>query len=484
MGRHSTGKNNYSLSKGLIALIVAVIVLLAAIAAWLFLRDNTTGRGTDTAADEQPGCVAGDLPLPIAAANKAVGDTLIEDYAASNPVVRDYCVKPEIVDTIDEAAVYVAPRSPITDNELAAAQRSAATSEPPAVHATTVGVAAPDGDGDTDSPALDTLLFPIDEQPEAAAMVASHLADSDGEAVEALTDQRVGATSDVTAEKKKRVATAEDATPEGFSFTPIDGAELVYSAIPLNTTANVSEEQSRAAQAFADYAGKMFQDSHGGVQEQATVSEEVWAAAAPKGGTRITAQQSATDVDSGQNAEVTGEPANTLFLLDTSEAMSEYNDIAAEAIDDAIGELTSAGHSVALWNYSSPLSPGVNKGHRANVAFTTDQDALTGTASRFINDGTPLTREAISAAVDYAESEATPDQPVRIVLITSGTADSGDTNPEQTLEEAASRGVSLSIVNVGDGEPDSLLGSAAEFTTAATTADQLAPAIRAASGLK
>ena len=164
--------------------------------------------------------------------------------------------------------------------------------------------------------------------------------------------------------------------------------------------------------------------------------------------------------------------------------MSAYNDAAAAAIDEAVGELTGAGRSVALWNYSSPLSPGATKGYRANVAFTTDADALIGTAARFLNDGQPLTREAVSAAVDYAESEADADAPVRIVLITSGTDDPDNDYPEQALAAAQERGVTLSIVNAGDGGSDPALARAAEFTADAASAEALGPAIRAAAGLK
>ena len=142
MGRHSTGKNNYSLSKEVIAIIVAVALVIAAAVAWLFLRDS--GNGSDTASGDQAECVSGDLALPVAAASKSVGEQLIDDYASSNPVVRDYCVKPEYVDSIEEAAVYVAPVSPVSNDEITSADRSSATSEPAAVYATPVGTAAAD----------------------------------------------------------------------------------------------------------------------------------------------------------------------------------------------------------------------------------------------------------------------------------------------------------------------------------------------------
>lgn len=484
MGRHSTGNNNYSLAKEVIALLVAIALVIAAVVAWLFLRDN----GENSAADEQAECVSGDLRLPVAAASKAVGEQLIDDYAASNPVVRDYCVKPEYVDSIEEAAVYVAPVSPVTTEEISAADRSSTTNDPVAVYASPVGTAA----AEAAAPALETVLFPTGEQPETSAIVAQALTENDETAAKALTEQRVQAVASAAAEEDKAVATTEDAAPEGFTFTPLDGKELVYAAFPLNTTDAVNEEETRAAQAFSDYSGKMFIDAHGEADTNpADVSEPVWSAANPQGGKRITDPQAvdadqATDQDADDSAAAgsPGEPSKTLFLLDTSAGMSEFNDPAAEVIDAVIGDITGAGHEVALWNYSSPLTPGVTKGYRGNVAFTGDADSVIGTAHRFINDGQPQTREAVGAAVAYAETEATTDAPVRIVLITSGSADAADDYAVQALDEAKDKGVSLSIVRVGDGETDDALADAAEFTTDATTPDDLDAAIRSAAGLK
>ncbi|WP_296144887.1 vWA domain-containing protein [uncultured Corynebacterium sp.] len=480
MGRHSTGKNNYSLSKEVIALLVAIALVIAAVVAWLFLRDN----GENSAADEQAECVSGDLRLPVSAASKSVGEQLIDDYAASNPVVRDYCVKPEYVDSIEEAAVYVAPVSPVTTEELSAADRSSTTNDPVAVYASPVGTAA----ADAAAPALETVLFPTGEQPETSAIVAQALAENDETAAKALTEQRVQAVTSAVGEIDKAVATTEDAAPEGFTFTALDGKELVYAAFPLNTTDEVNEEETRAAQAFSDYSGKMFIDAHGEADTNpADVSEPVWSAAKPQGGKRITDPQAVDadqDIDDSAAAGSPSEPNKTLFLLDTSANMSEFNDPAAEVIDAAVGDITGAGHEVALWNYSSPLTPGVTKGYRGNVAFTGDADSVTGTAHRFINDGQPQTREAVGAAVAYAETEATTDAPVRIVLITSGSADAADEYAVQALDEAKDKGVSLSIVRVGDGDTDDELADAAEFTTDASTPDDLDAAIRAAAGLK
>lgn len=485
MGRHSTGKNNYSLSKGLIALIAALALLLVAVTAF-FLRDNDSD--SDAASDDQPECVSGDLALPVAAANKEVGQQLIDAYVATNPVVRDYCVKPEYVHSLHDAAVYIAPFSPVAKEELSRADRSVATNEPPTVYSTAIGVAGGAGSADAVTPALGDVLFPTDEQPEASAIAAATIADSDDSAIAALEEQRITTTSDASGSPQLVVATAQDSAPEGLTFAPLDGAELVYSAIPLTTTDVVNEEQSRAAQSFAEDAGTSFADSHSGDQKTLSeLSDAVWAAAAPEGGRRIPGSEGSADAASNSasadtNGNAPSESADTLYLLDTSAAMSAFNDNAADAIDASVADLTSSGHSVALWNYSSPLTPGVTRGYRANISFTGDAEDVAGTAHQFINDGEPLTREAVTAAVDYARAEATGETPVRIVLITSGTADSSDDSAIQALA-AAKNNVSLTVVHVGDDEPDKGLAGAAQFTTSVSTADDLNDAIRAASGL-
>ncbi|WP_087117897.1 vWA domain-containing protein [Corynebacterium urinipleomorphum] len=486
MGRHSTGKNNYSLSKGLIALIAALALLLVAVTVF-FMRDNDSD--SDAASGGQPECVSGDLALPVAAANKKVGQQLIDAYVATNPVVRDYCVKPEYVDSLHDAAVYIAPFSPVAKEELSQAGRSAATNEPPTVYSTVVGVSGGSLSTDGGTPALSDVLFPTGEQPEASAIVADAIADSDDSAISALQEQRVTTVSEASASTQKVVATAQDSAPEGIAFAPLDGAELLYSAIPLTTTDDVTEEQSRAAQNFAEDAGTSFADSHGGNQKALSeLSDGVWAAAVPEGGRRIPGSESASDTagtsaGTDSNGSAPSEATNTLFLLDTSAAMSAFNDDAADAIDASVADLTSSGHSVALWNYSSPLTPGVTQGYRANISFTGNADDVAGTAHRFINDGEPLTREAVTAAVDYVESEATGEAPVRIVLITSGTADSSDDSAIQALTAARDKKISLTIVHVGQGGADRGLSEAAEFSTNVSAADELTGAIRAASGL-
>src|SRR5699024_8096360 len=58
--------------------------------------------------------------------------------------------------------------------------------------------------------------------------------------------------------------------------------------------------------------------------------------------------------------------ADTLILLDTSNAMAGQFDPVSGALANTARALSGANKAVALWNYSSPLNPGVTVGYRDN----------------------------------------------------------------------------------------------------------------------
>lgn len=94
MGRHASGKNNYRVAKGPFIAVLVVIVLVAAIFAWVNLRESN-----DSTLDaDRARCTKGDLTLMVASDPAAVGSTqkLVQAYGESNPVVRDFCVRPQI----------------------------------------------------------------------------------------------------------------------------------------------------------------------------------------------------------------------------------------------------------------------------------------------------------------------------------------------------------------------------------------------------
>ena len=483
MAKHASGKNNYRLSGELIALLVVLALIAAAVIWWL----STRGDDADSAAAQPEDCVAGELMLPVAASDKGAGQSLVDAYGASSPVVRDYCVKPQLVDSVADAAVFVAPNTAVTHQSLDSAGRTPAVSDAQPAYSETVGVAGKDEIKLEDLTA-DKLRFAVSEESAASALVASQVVGNDNDAVQALTDQRIASASDLNADAGEYLATAEDAVPEGLKFTPV-GADAVYTAFPLNQNDKVDENQARAGQDFARFASEHFD---GSAKDQPAVSDLVWAAALPAGGEAITADarkdgdtQNAADADkaadeAGSNPAAL-QPENTLFLLDTSDAMSPYIQPAKDAIANAALELGAQGKQVGLWNYSSPLNPGVVVGYRQNITVSPDADSVAVAVRRFLTGGVPQTRQAVEAA---AGAYGTGDAKTRIVLVTTGTADAGDDNTfENAVRGAAGDKVEITVVRVGEGEADQAVEALSAKAVDAAQADAIEGAVKQASGL-
>lgn len=483
MAKHASGKNNYRLSGELIALLVVLALIAAAVIWWL----STRGDDADSAEAQPEDCVAGELVLPVAASDKGAGQSLVDAYGASSPVVRDYCVKPQLVDSVADAAVFVAPNTAVTHQSLDSAGRTPAVSDAQPAYSETVGVAGKD-EVKLEDLTADKLRFAVSEESAASALVASQVVGNDNDAVQALTDQRIASASELNADAGEYLATAEDAVPEGLKFTPV-GADAVYTAFPLNQNDKVDENQARAGQDFARFASEHFD---GSAKDQPAVSDLVWAAALPAGGEAITADekedsdtQNAADADkaadeAGSNAGAL-QPENTLFLLDTSDAMSPYIQPAKDAIANAALELGAQGKQVGLWNYSSPLNPGVVVGYRQNITVSPDADSVAVAVRRFLTGGVPQTRQAVEAAAD---AYGTGDAKTRIVLVTTGTADAGDDNAfENAVRGAAGDKVEITVVRVGEGEADQAVEALSAKAVDAAQADAIEGAVKQASGL-
>ena len=483
MAKHASGKNNYRLSGELIALLVVLALIAAAVIWWL----STRGDDADSAEAQPEDCVAGELVLPVAASDKGAGQSLVDAYGASSPVVRDYCVKPQLVDSVADAAVFVAPNTAVTHQSLDSAGRTPAVSDAQPAYSEAVGVAGKDEIKFEDLTA-DKLRFAVSEESAASALVASQVVGNDNDAVQALTDQRIASASELNADAGEYLATAEDAVPEGLKFTPV-GADAVYTAFPLNQNDKVDENQARAGQDFARFASEHFD---GSAKDQPAVSDLVWAAALPAGGEAITADakengdaQNAADPDkaadeAGSNAAAL-QPENTLFLLDTSDAMSPYIQPAKDAIANTALELGAQGKQVGLWNYSSPLNPGVVVGYRQNITVSPDADSVAVAVRRFLTGGVPQTRQAVEAA---AGAYGTGDAKTRIVLVTTGTADAGDDNAfENAVRGAAGDKVEITVVRVGEGEADQAVEALSAKAVDAAQADAIEGAVKQASGL-
>lgn len=474
MGRHSTGKNNYKLSGGIIAALVVALALVSGLL-WFVLSnrgssESTAAQGGGDGANDA--CVSGEMTLPVAASNAVVGRELVDAYAASNPVVRDHCIRPQLVESLSDAAVYIAPNTPIAHQELAQSGRTAAVAEPEAVFADVVGLSGQENPGP--NVPLQKVVFPT-QMPASSAVVASLLADSDSTAVNVLTDQRIDSVNGISLTPGMWVATSKADSLPHAGFYPLD-ASVIYTAIPLNSGASVDENQARAGQDFARYGAQNF---NADTPKQPVIAEMVWAAAMPTGGAALT-----TDGNSPTNANdaavaADGKVSNTVFLLDTSAAMEPYLESAKRGVQRAADEVTASGYNVALWNYSSPLSAGVTRGYRDNVAMTPSPSAVKTAVADLTSGGVPQTREAVTAAVGSFSG------PVRIVVITTGTADGDDDAAfTKAIRAGLDNDTSIAVVHVGTAPRDQALEAVAASRQQVDAAPELVAAIVAATGTR
>ncbi|MDY3128351.1 MAG: hypothetical protein SOW59_09575, partial [Corynebacterium sp.] len=97
-----------------------------------------------------------------------------------------------------------------------------------------------------------------------------------------------------------------------------------------------------------------------------TTAQEVVAENAPQEASPSATMQVVSSSDSaGLDALAAATLAkDTLYLLDTSDGLTPFFLPVAPEIAANSHSVSAAGHQVALWNYSSPLSPGVVVGYR------------------------------------------------------------------------------------------------------------------------
>lgn len=424
MGRHSSGKNNYSLSVGAIVGIVVVIALIIAGVWWLLGRD-----GGEPAAQKARECTL----VPIAAADEKLAETIVAGW--SNPEGED-CVEAEYTDDLAAAAVYVGPDSPAVDKLLAESGREV-TGEMKPVASVAVGLAG-DKKAVVDEVDPQQVSFDTKAQPEASVLAADALG------VEKFST-----------DAGEFAATAETQA-EGKEFTPLDGVELVHFARTLAPSGDVSEQQADAAGSAVATAA----ESYEGPSSSPKVSDKLWAALEGQAPEEKAPEETPEAAKSAADI--------TLFLVDTSAASAPFFDKAAAAVGDAAVAATQDGKKVALWNYSSPLNPGVTQGWRQNITYTEVGEDVRQSVQQFGLGGVPQTRSALAAALANVNEVGGTG---RVVLLTTGTAD-----PLAQLPELP-EGVELSVIHLGEGEVDADLAKLATNHVHVVDPDALATTV-------
>lgn len=500
MGRHYTPEQKTQFSGGFIASTIAILLAIIAVLAWLFLGNGSEDTGSNADSAEGESCIEGNIQLPVASGDATLTQSLLASWNATKPVVRDHCVQAVVAEDIAKAAVYIDADSPRLAQAVAAAGRTAAASgEHPKVAGQAAGIydkhAATDADVDLKLPA-DSVTYPGDSA--ASAVVASALADGPESGAELLLRDENKSLAD--ADGPVAAVQAISAQDAG-SFRALEGAYVEYAAVVLNQSDEIDEEQARAAQAFADDLAAQYHGFEANPEVEGQVEAEtdakrldaspVWEAYLAR--TALDFGNTGSKHQSNDAADALT-ATDTLFLLDTSDAMSSgFPGIAgpsrfqasADAIATLAPELSAHGHSVALWNYSSPLNPGVTQGFRRNIDFS--DGAETARSVQLLGTGgVPQTNEALLAAAHavrdrsgIAQSES---QPSRIVLITSGTADGSSDFPAK-FREALGAKAELSVVHVGDGETDPALREVASHIQTVKNAAELEEKLRRVVGL-
>lgn len=500
MGRHYTPEQKTQFSGGFIASTIAILLAIIAVLAWLFLGNGSEDTGSNADSAEGESCIEGNIRLPVASGDATLTQSLLASWNATKPVVRDHCVQAVVAEDIAKAAVYIDADSPRLAQAVAAAGRTAAASgEHPKVAGQAAGIydkhAATDADVDLKLPA-DSVTYPGDSA--ASAVVASALADGPESGAELLLRDENKSLAD--ADGPVAAVQAISAQDAG-SFRALEGAYVEYAAVVLNQSDEIDEEQARAAQAFADDLAAQYHGFEANPEVEGQVEAEtdakrldaspVWEAYLAR--TALDFGNTGSKHQSNDDADALT-ATDTLFLLDTSDAMSSgFPGIAgpsrfqasADAIATLAPELSAHGHSVALWNYSSPLNPGVTQGFRRNIDFS-DGVETARSVQLLGTGGVPQTNEALLAAAhavrDHSGIAQSESQPSRIVLITSGTADGYPDFPAK-FREALGAKAELSVVHVGDGETDPALREVASHIQTVKNAAELEEKLRRVVGL-
>lgn len=466
MGRHSNGQNNYRVSKGLIAFLAALIVAVVAVSVWYTQTDSESRN--ETAAKDTSKCINGELILPVASNQSDAARAVIDAYNESGRVVRDYCVTASFADEVSYAGVYLSDESDAQINQaLQAASRSAATLDWPVVAAVQLGVAAKDPSVQYED--FTDVRYPVASDPLGSALVAADILSrkaSQGDSAEAVAkvlEQDRAETIQTLAQGQAAFAVAATELPDGWNFIPAgENVQKPLRAVALNATDQVDEETIRAG---ADFGAAIAENAQSSLPQGFGTAAEALAAL------------DAGDATSAEDQAAGSAPTNTLIVLDTSSNVAgAWLDAQVQAAGEIAGQVAPE-HAVGLWNYSSPLNPGVTQGWRTNIALAQGVSAadISATASGFGTGGQPMTRSAATAAllnaVDYAVATG---EEVTVVLFTSGTADSAVVQDVAPL--AAQAGVHLKVLALGDAPVDEDLKATAQatggsYTTVATPAD-------------
>lgn len=512
MPRHSTGENNYRVAKGPFFVVIAVIVIAAAIFAWVNLR-NSNNASIDA---ERAQCSKGDFTLTVTTDPAAVGDVqkLVQAYGESKPVLKDFCIRPQITVSGSQEVV-----DAVAGSAGSAPSDTAANVPGVWVPADISFVRAAEATGKIKVEDPSAWLRPIKG---GIAVKEDRAKELEGSTWQDLAKLRIAAAGGSDAALSAMVSDALGGGPEaarmrgeaGGKYTsntlltlltqdtpdfdavvatepmlamageglslikPQDAPVLQAPIIAFGSGGPIDEMTARAAEDFSNFAS-----SHGA--DGPALADSALSAGAEENFKILSAmktdpfalppapgQQGQPGSGSPQSAQAPAPTGSNLLLFDVSDGINAPALVSAaqpeiEAVADA-GEGTGA--RVAVWDYS--MRGEAPEGNlRRNVEFIEGNgvDASKAALKGLTSGGQPWMWPALIQAYQYATDAISPDVPNRVVVVTRGGDESGRPAAElleelRTLVDPA-RPVKVDVVVLpGGNSSDPLLAEAASMT--------------------
>ncbi|WP_099298787.1 vWA domain-containing protein [Corynebacterium dentalis] len=251
----------------------------------------------------------------------------------------------------------------------------------------------------------------------------------------------------------------------GKDVPVVDGAAV----FALGNDRGIDEQAARSGNDFASFAADsegaqvvpLDQVADGSFDVDATSNDTTETQSSA--GNQSEAEKPADDNAADADGATTSGPAAVTFVVDTSGSMGLYEgdytrmDNIRGPISDAMRGIGERGGIVSLWNYSSPINPGVSVPYRDNVDISVGDDGTM--ASGIVNQlgfgGATYTHESVLAAYRAAVANASgSDKPGRLVLITDGPNDGGSIGLESAVAAIeklhGEQAVLLEVVTIGE----------------------------------
>lgn len=465
MGRHSTGLSpKKKVAPQLILALIATVVVVAVFSTSFYLWNGARSRAADERAVSD--CIQGQLKVPVEVSPDAPHsvDDILDGFVKANPVIKDYCI--ELTRSTPGALLITTGNTSTINYDLDQRGMSPAQTEWAVVAASRVGVGVRRGsevpaswaDVPVDSTAYNGS-FSLGAR--LAAVLVRESTNTIDAALGAVADGSMPMMfpEEPTSDTDYILASEDDTQPDGFSFHQVADTVVPFYSVALNAGGGITEEQARVASAIQGYVLSQVPVQLSAAEKQSIVDLDSGTAlsrALALGGGQ---QQDGSSADASESSD-TGASApahqDTLLLLDTSTAMAEFLPAQVEALKKRAAEVVSNGHKVALWNYSSPLNPGVTQGWRNNVSFTDDLSLINATLDGFQTGGLPQTRPALINAM-----QATADHGGgQVYLVTTGSVGFYDDDSfSQMLDAFNDSAVTVAAQHVGPGADDKVLDS-------------------------